>query len=100
MRTIPLFILAFAFLLQNCGRSCSIKDPFYNQEIGNYKCKSKCKTDAQIQSTYLCVRCISQYKDTVQTCDYTLSDSLWNFYASNPNAGSCAKLAATIDCEK
>ena len=44
-----LFILVFS--VQSCmKKDCTIRDPFTSIEIANYKCKSDCKTDAEILS--------------------------------------------------
>jgi len=92
-------LLILVFSVQSCmKKDCTIRDPFTSNEIANYKCKSDCKTDAEILSSVQCVRCVSQLLDTVETCTRTDGDSLIQFYLNNPTAGHCDKIEAKLDC--
>lgn len=93
-------VSTLGIMLQSCiKKECTIRNPFTSSEIANYKCKSNCKTDAEILSNVQCIRCISQMLDTVETCNRADGDSLILFYQNHPLAGHCDKVDAKLECD-
>lgn len=92
-------LFAIGLVLQSCmKKDCTIRDPFTTSEIANYKCKSNCKTDAEIIASVQCLQCITEFHDTIETCDKAFGDSLLEAYTLNTKAGHCDKIDAKLDC--
>jgi hypothetical protein len=92
-------LFALGIVFQGCmKKDCTIRDPFTSNEIANYKCKSNCKTEAEILSSVQCLQCITAFHDTILTCDKALGDSLIAAYTLNTTAGHCDKIDAKLDC--
>ncbi len=81
-------------------KDCTIRDPFTSNEIANYKCKSNCKTDAEIIASVQCLQCITEFRDTIETCDKVYGDSLLEVYLNikHKSGGHCDKIEAKLDC--
>jgi hypothetical protein len=93
------FLLICIASINSCSKiECTVKNPFDNKDLANYKCAKDCKTEEELKQGFNCIRCTTSTFDTIATCDKALADSLYLYYQANPTTGNCTKVDPIVLC--
>lgn len=96
----PLLLVSITSMMSCSKIECTIKNPFNNKDLANYKCSKNCKSVDDLKKDIHCVSCTTSTFDTITTCDKSLADSLYIYYQANPTEGNCTKIAPIVLCNK